>query len=102
MPHSPPLHEGRDQVGTGLVGCDFYHAFDIVGGRGLGGFHFVGGAAGDVDRVDVHVRGEPWQELFALPAEHVDDAGGKITGREHFAQGGGGAGCCLWGEGDGD
>src|SRR2546430_3436386 len=40
----------------------------------------VGG--GQIERVDVHVRGEPRSELGAIPGEDVDDSAGDIGCRD--------------------
>ena len=41
---------------------------------------------GEVDRVDVHVRGEPRRHLGDAPGQQVDDAAGHVGGREHLGQ----------------
>ena len=58
---------------------------DVVGRGALEvGAEAVG--AGEVDRVDVHVRGEPRRELGAVAGEQVDDAAGKVARREHLGE----------------
>ena len=42
--------------------------------------------AGEVDRVDVAVRGQPGRELGREPGEHVDDAAGQVGRRQHLGE----------------
>ena len=67
------------------VGGAVDDALDVLGGELLElGREPVG--ARHVDRVDVHVRGEPGRELGALPGEDVDDAARDVGGGEHLAE----------------
>ena len=75
-------------------------ALDVLGRELLElGREAVG--AGDVDRVDVHVGGEPRRELGALAGEDVDDAAGDVGGGEHLAELDGGERVVLGGDDDG-
>ena len=42
--------------------------------------------AGDVDRVDVHVRGEDRRQLGAVAGEQVDDAARQVRGRDRLCE----------------
>src|SRR5438309_3725270 len=75
VPNGLHLHERGDEVRAQLAGRALDDAFDVVSGCFLDLGHLVGGAAGDVDRVHVHVRREPWQQLLAEPAQHIGYAG---------------------------
>src|SRR6266566_4421734 len=55
-------------------------AFDVVGGRLLQRGARPGVGAGQVDRVDVAVRGQPRRELGNSPGEQVDDAAWQVGG----------------------
>ena len=56
--------------------------------------------AGDVDRVHVHVPGEPGRELVAEPGEDVDGAAGDVRGGERLGELDGGERVGLRGDGD--
>ena len=93
VPDGLELHQRRDLVGAlGLVG----EGVDVAGPdapasrsrpRGASASASVGrGDARHVDRVHVHVAGEPGDELVGQPGEDVHDAARDVRGREHLAE----------------
>src|SRR6266545_480386 len=86
MPDGLHFHESGDEIRTHLVLCELDHPLNVACRGFLDSFDFVGGAAGGVDRVHVHVRGEPGQQLLALAADDVDHAGGHVTRGEDLRQ----------------
>ena len=81
-PHRVPdglqLEEGGDLPRALRVGTAADDALDVVGREPLElGASPLG--AGEVDRVHVHVRGEPRRELGAVAGEQVDDAAGHVA-----------------------
>ena len=87
------VEDGVGALGSAAVApADFFgvevdDAFDVFGGGFLDVGDGVGGDAGGVDGVDVHVGGEPGDELALDAGDEVDDAGGDVGGLEDFAEG---------------
>src|SRR5688572_26733042 len=62
-----------------------HDALDVLGGEALQ-LLSLSVRAGKVDRVHVHVPGEPRRELVAMPGEEVDDTAGDVRRGEHFGE----------------
>src|SRR5258708_18589157 len=75
MPDRLHLHERGDELRAHLARLDLDHALDVLPRRLLDRRHLFRRAARDVDRVHVHVRAQPREQLAAGAADHGDHAG---------------------------
>src|SRR5690606_35402144 len=75
-------------------------ALEIFGRAGVERARFVGGEARGEGGVDLAVGGDVFEEFGAAAGEEVDDAGGDVARRAHFAEDGGGERVRLAAEGD--
>src|SRR2546421_3436622 len=79
VPDGLQLEERLDLPRALVVRLPVYDALDVVGGEPLQlGARAVG--AREVERVDVHVAGEPGRQLLLVAREDVDDAAGELGG----------------------
>ena len=94
MPDRLGLQEHRHRAGArvgapvGLGGRGATDALEVLGGRLLERGRQVGvtGDAGEVDGVDVHVRGQPRADRRRGAGQDVDHATGHVGGGQHLGE----------------
>src|SRR3954452_12118846 len=85
MPDGFELEEGRDLPRALVVRGASDDTLHVLRGE-LFELLALPVRAREIERVDVHVPGEPRRELVALTREQVDDAPRNVRGREHLGQ----------------
>src|SRR6185437_10780426 len=80
VPDGLELEEAGDLPRALVVGRAAHHALDVLGREPLELRDLAIGAR-DVDRVHIHVPGEPWRELLTQAGEDVDDPAGDVGRR---------------------
>src|SRR5690242_20058575 len=85
MPDGLELQESRDLPWALVIRSAMDDPLDVLRGK-LFELLALPVGAGEIERVDVHVAGEPRCELLALAGQKVDDATRNVRRREHLGQ----------------
>src|SRR5688572_4386396 len=85
VPDRLQLEEVGDVPRALVVRLAAHDALDVLGSEALQLLR-LSVRAGEVDRVQVHVPGEPGRELVAMTGEEVDDTGWDVRRGEHLGE----------------